>query len=266
MIGIGRGEWMRQSTVSDGFDWAEATFVSHRFSPHRHHAYAIGITTHGVQCFGYRAADWHALPGDAFVLYPDERHDGRAGTAEGYGYRIVYVSPDRIADAAGGRPFWAEPVSRAPQVARAIRSIFPDLGDPAEPLRETDALCVLAAALTGAAAGDGPPAAPDMPMLHLRDHLAATASRRVSMAALEAEHGLDRYTIARRFRRSFGVSPSRYVTLRRLEAAMRLIAAGHSLADAALAAGFADQPHMTRQFRAAYGTTPGRWRRLVRAA
>jgi AraC-like DNA-binding protein len=39
----------------------------------------------------------------------------------------------------------------------------------------------------------------------------------------------------------------------------RAIAAGAPLADAAATAGFADQSHMTRHFKRAYGITPGRW-------
>jgi AraC-like DNA-binding protein len=39
--------------------------------------------------------------------------------------------------------------------------------------------------------------------------------------------------------------------------------AGTGLADAAAAAGFVDQSHLTRQFKARYGVTPGRWAALA---
>ncbi|WP_246423470.1 helix-turn-helix domain-containing protein [Roseospira goensis] len=58
------------------------------------------------------------------------------------------------------------------------------------------------------------------------------------MSALKAAYGLSRFAIARR------------------------ILAGESLADAALAAGFSDQSHMTRHFLRAFGMTPGRWQAL----
>jgi AraC-like DNA-binding protein len=39
----------------------------------------------------------------------------------------------------------------------------------------------------------------------------------------------------------------------------RLVKSGVSLAEAALDAGFADQSHMSRQFKRAYGLTPAHW-------
>ena len=39
----------------------------------------------------------------------------------------------------------------------------------------------------------------------------------------------------------------------------RSMKSGAGLADAALAAAFADQSHMSRQFKRAYGLTPARW-------
>jgi len=47
--------------------------------------------------------------------------------------------------------------------------------------------------------------------------------------------------------------------MRRLDRVRALIRQGTPLADAALAGGFADQSHMTRHFRKAYGVPPGRW-------
>ena len=40
-----------------------------------------------------------------------------------------------------------------------------------------------------------------------------------------------------------------------------LIQSGSDLADAAFAAGFSDQSHLSRTFRAAHGMTPGMFRR-----
>jgi AraC-like DNA-binding protein len=48
--------------------------------------------------------------------------------------------------------------------------------------------------------------------------------------------------------------------MRQLDQVRRLVQSGSSLANAALEAGFADQSHMSRQFKRAYGLTPARWK------
>src|SRR5882672_10495966 len=95
------------------------------FARHRHDTYAIGVTEAGLQVFDYRGRVESSVPGDVVVLHPDEAHDGRAGGEDGFGYRIVYVEPARIAAAVhairgrpGPLPFAREPVSRNPTLAR----------------------------------------------------------------------------------------------------------------------------------------------------
>ncbi|MFC3230579.1 AraC family ligand binding domain-containing protein, partial [Marinibaculum pumilum] len=86
---VAMGDWLRAAPAAPGLQRAEARFAGHAFAPHRHDSYAIGTTLQGVQCFSYRGSSTHSLPGQAFVLHPDERHDGRAGTGAGFRYRIL---------------------------------------------------------------------------------------------------------------------------------------------------------------------------------
>jgi AraC-like DNA-binding protein len=94
-------------------------------------------------------------------------------------------------------------------------------------------------------------------------YLDAQAPRAVRSDELEAVTGLDRFALARQFRRPLGVSPHRYLAMRRLHDAQRRILAGQALVDVALATGFADQSHLSRQFQRAFGLPPGQWKRLV---
>jgi AraC-like DNA-binding protein len=93
----------------------------------------------------------------------------------------------------------------------------------------------------------------------VRDLIASRPEERRSAAELERVSGLDRWTLARQFRLAFGTSPSRFRTLRQLDRVRALLGQDVSLAEAALDAGFADQSHMTRHFKQAYGLTPARW-------
>src|SRR5438270_632036 len=74
-----------------------------------------------------------------------------------------------------------------------------------------------------------------------------------------ARDGVDRFHLLRAFRRWVGLPPHLFQTQLRLRHAKRLMLAGEKPAMAAAAAGFADQSHLIRKFKAAYGVTPGQY-------
>ena len=78
-----------------------------------------------------------------------------------------------------------------------------------------------------------------------------------SLSTVARETGLHAVYIARAFRSHMGCSLGTYVRRLRLDlAAARLKQGGHSIANVAHTAGFADQSHFARAFRARYGCTP----------
>src|SRR5438034_6409811 len=119
--------WIASTGPAGGVELFSAWFAGEAYQKHRHDTYAIGVTDAGVQVFDYRGSVHASTPGQVVVLYPDEVHDGRAGTGEGFGYRIVYVEPFLLMDAVRtlrGRPhplpFVTEPVSTNALLSRAI--------------------------------------------------------------------------------------------------------------------------------------------------
>jgi len=96
-----------------------------------------------------------------------------------------------------------------------------------------------------------------LPFIH------ASLDQPILLDDLARAAGTDRWSLSRDFRALFGTSPYRYVMLRRLDLARRLIAVGTPLAQAAADAGFTDQSHLTRRHVQAYGMAPDRWRRML---
>jgi len=88
-----------------------------------HDTYAIGCTLAGLHRFNYRKCARHSLPGDTFVLHPDELHDGEAGNEAGFRYRIVYIEPALLQGPLGGQPlpFIDDGVSRRSAPAASHR-------------------------------------------------------------------------------------------------------------------------------------------------
>ena len=264
-------DWIRAAPAAPGLARVEVRFARGGFAPHRHDDYVVGVTVAGVQEFRYRGVAERCLAGELFVLHPDERHDGHAGTDDGFRYRTLYVEPRLIADALGGArslPFARRAVSNDGALAAAIAPAFEDLESPLEPLQRDQLVLELADAL--AAADRSRPPVPcvtvdSRAIARAREFLDARIRRGAGSAELEMVAGLSRWELSRQFRAALGTSPHRYLVLRRLDRARALIRGGVTLAETASATGFADQSHLTRHFLRAYGVTPGRWSTLSAA-
>ncbi|GKS74696.1 AraC family transcriptional regulator [Acidovorax sp. SUPP950] len=262
-----RRDWVVQAGDADRMPCIEAYFQGHGYAPHRHDTYALGRTLAGVQSFRYQRAGRHSLPGQSIVLHSDELHDGHAGTGDGFRYRMVYLPPALLQPMLGGRPlpFVAGGISDDPRLAAPIQTLLQRMDGPLDPLQEQDALFDLAQGLCAAAGMPGgrrvcDGAAAERARQFLHDHLHAASP--VTLADLERASGQDRWRLSRDFRALFGTSPYRYLTLRRLDLARTLMRQGLGAAQAADAAGFFDQSHMTRRFTQAFGVPPARWLRM----
>lgn len=264
--------WITSRRPVGGVELFSAWFAGAAYQKHRHDAYAVGVTESGVQVFDYRGSVHASTPGQVTVLYPDEVHDGRAGSPEGFGYRIVYVEPARLADAVRavlGRPsplpFLRGPVSTNPRLSRVLEEAF---RAPPESLAMDGLVADLAEGLVAAERGGGGPGVPrrvDVRALErARQFLDAEKTRVVRSAELESITGLTRYELSRQFKIVFGTSPYRYLLMRRFDFARARIQRDRPLAEVACDAGFADQAHFTRAFRSAFGLTPGQYRTLLR--
>jgi len=95
------------------------------------------------------------------------------------------------------------------------------------------------------------------------DHIEASLGLDIRLEELAAQACLSPYHFSRLFREATGLSPHRYVTDRRVQAARQELARNHSsLVDIALEFGFGSQANFTRVFRKATTLTPGQYREL----
>lgn len=247
----------------------EATLRDKAYSAHRHDTYAIGLTLNGVQVFDYRGTTRHSLPGEMVVLHPDELHDGRPGTDDGFRYRTLYVRPTDLQDVLGGRPlpFIQGGVSTDERLRRVLLPMLDELETSFETLESEDALYDLATVLN--LLSDGPQSNRTInygAASTAQDYLNENIDSMISLDQLATIAGYDRWQLSRDFRILFGTSPHRYQTLRRLEAARKLIRNGTPISNAAYASGFADQSHFGRHFRKTYGLSPKAWLLSIGAA
>lgn len=95
----------------------------------------------------------------------------------------------------------------------------------------------------------------------VQEKLEAEFAGKQSLRDLAAEADVHPAHLARVFRQQFGYSVGEYVRRRRIEFTFERIEAGEPLNDIAIGAGFANQPHFSRTFKAVTGLSPGQFRR-----
>ena len=87
----------------------------------------------------------------------------------------------------------------------------------------------------------------------------------IRLSDMARECGLSVSHFTRAFRKSFGMSPYRWLLERRIDRAKAMLAASDlPIADIAMQSGFGDQTAFTRAFGRIVGDSPGRWRRAAR--
>jgi AraC-like DNA-binding protein len=270
-------DWSRYwRSPAEPLEAMHAHFTGHVYHRHSHDSYSFGVTESGAQSFTCRNAAHTSSAGMVMAFNPDDPHDGHAATGGGFRYRMIHIGPalvaDVLSDISGGpaaRPLFTRPVLDSPALARALRRLHLALTGQASPLEQSERLsAALAVAARFAESSPPGPAAltgPDVTRTarRVREFLDGTYTAQVTGTELAAAAGRSRYAAYRAFHAVHGLAPSEYQRQLRLRAARQWLAQGMPPAEAAAAAGFADQAHLTRWFRRCYGITPAAF---VRAA
>lgn len=257
-----------RSLQTAGFTLTEGIHAGGSRLPWHHHE---GPTL----CFVLRGVFTETSGGDRLTCTPDtlkvmpagERHcdDFDRGDARGL---LVEADPQRAQAIRGQAAVLEERVAFHGGLPAALaRRVYQELrqSDDAAPLAIEGLLLELLAAISRSRAerlGNG-----TAPWLaEIRDRLHADLAVRPSLAELAAAVGVHPVTLARAFRRTFGCTVGEYLRRLRIErAAEQLVRGSESLAEIALAAGFADQSHFSNVFRRRVGMSPSAYRREARA-
>ena len=257
----------------DRLELLAARYRDHAYALHTHPTFVFGVVTAGVERLRVGRRESFAGPGSIIVVNPEEPHDGEKGCDDGWSYRTCYPSVGlirEIADDLGlpGLPLFPSAVLAAPDLAQAFAAAH----DRASRGGALDSEAGLLLALRGIVArfghigGRGDAAQPAASAARVEAYdavIAADPAAAVDLSALAAAAGVTRFQVIRDFKREAAMTPGQYLRDRRVRRACALIGAGLPLAAVAAEAGFADQSHLTRAFKAVKGVTPAAWRRAL---
>ena len=203
------------------------------------------------------------------MVNPGEIHDGTPVNNSARTWRMIYIDPALvravIADEFNRQVEIVRPVAKDARLAKQFTRLFACLTTPAADrlavdenllsslihvVREhgTERLRSSGLSPNVAKALERLNSAPEMP---------------VSLDELAALSGVNRYQFLRGFAREVGITPHAYLIQRRVLLTRKLLTAGRTPAESAIAAGFADQSHMTRAFVRHFGVTPARYQAAI---
>ncbi|MFF7190081.1 AraC family transcriptional regulator [Streptomyces sp. NPDC008222] len=253
-----------------GVDLLRARYIHKTFVRHTHENFVIAAISDGVEIFHHGGADQYAGPGALALVNPDTPHTGRAGVPEGWRYGAVYPSPQLVAEIAAettairGTPGFTGPVLEDPYAAGLVHEVLRAV-DEDNPLAADTLLRVAVTRLLRRVGGP-------LPQRAVRTAGARAAARaRVvleermaqppSLERLAADLGTSPFSLLRAFRTAYGMPPHTWLTDARVRRARRLLDTGTTPAEAAVAVGFTDQPHLNRHFTRIVGVPPGAYQR-----
>ncbi|WP_267243792.1 AraC family transcriptional regulator [Streptomyces sp. PR69] len=268
-----RGEWARHWQYEElpGLDLLRARYVRHSFPRHSHEGFTFGAVSGGIEDVRMPDGMIQARPGTVVMINPEVPHAARAGTPEGWTYTTLYPSVELVADIAAdvttlrGTPSFAETIVEDPHTAELIRGVN-QAAEQGNALAADSLLRIAVARLlrrhgTTAPRASAPPAAGARDAALARRLLQERMAEPPSLERLAQELGTSPFALLRAFKAAYGMPPHTWLTNARVRRARRLLDAGTTPADAAVAVGFTDQPHLNRHFTRIVGVTPGAYRR-----
>lgn len=260
-----------QAPALDNLELLQARYFQQRFAPHVHEGYSIVAIEAGAQCFWHRGADHVAPVGTVVLINPDELHTGARAHDAGWSYRGAYPDIahmtavlDELDVRHSGTPGFTSSVLQDPLLFSALMSVHHAALGEASALEQQSAWREAALLLMqrhGKVGEARPPGSEPLAVARARELLDARLDCPPSLEELAAAVNLSPFHFARVFRQATGLPPHAWLKQRRLARARTLLRHGCVPLNVATDLGFADQSHLNRQFKQAYGVTPGEYRR-----
>jgi AraC-like DNA-binding protein len=257
----------------DGTEALAAVYRRHRFKPHFHETFLIGVTEGGAELFEARG-ERHLSPALSLrFLNPGEVHTGEPPEGAHWSYRCLYPRPQLVEEVAREltpsvpRPVWfPNLVVSDHRSARMLLSAFATLRDPTATALERSTLFRTALAVILALHTGGParplrdpgrePRAIARAAAFIGDH----AERSFDLKQLAAAAGLSPFHLTRTFKARTGLTPFAYQAQVRVERAKDALRRGEPVNAVAIRTGFCDSSHLARVFRAHVGLSPREYR------
>lgn len=266
-VAVTTGSQRSRAVDAGGFLVSDAWFPEQAvFGLHFHDRAVVGVVLHGALSIDAGMRHTECVRHSVYVEPRGERHAHRIVR----GAHIVSLQPDP------DRSAMVEPLGPALDRIRSFADIkiatrasqllqefqYPDVVTPLA----MESLALDIVTLIARTDGDDRPYAEPPPWLRrVRDYIHDCCTTPLRIDELAGAAGVHPTMLVRAWRRHYRTAIGNYARSVRLEwTRLRLLESDDPLSRIAVRAGFADQSHFTRSFKALFGMSPGRYRSLRR--
>lgn len=248
-------------------DVLDGRTISHAL--HSHSTFSVGAITAGQSTYINGARQRRVRKGDLVLMNPGEVHACNPLRERPWAYRMLFVDARWLATVqAQARLGDGEQLSPLAADYHRDAGLYAELNALYETLVQVSVAtaskeAAASAFFTRLLASVGTRAVSPQsvePLTLAAEFIRRECTRAVKLGEICAEVQLSPSYLIRAFKQRYGRTPHAYLVDCRLQAAREQLRQGRSIADAALASGFADQAHLQRVFKRQLAATPGHYR------
>ncbi|MBN2899766.1 MAG: helix-turn-helix transcriptional regulator [Clostridia bacterium] len=229
----------------------------HAYKPHLHSQLSIGIIESGETILTIDEVDCHFSKGDAVIIMPYVVHNCQPVDITNWAFTMIYLD-DTYKDAfekSLGKDLKIGVAKLGPQEFSLIKNLSRTLLSEHHAFsKEVEIIDCLSTIIDSIEVKIEKTF--DTHMDAIRDYINEYFLKELSLDDLEARFHVDKFKMIRSFKRLYNTTPSAYQLQLKVDYAKQLMKTESDLASVALASGFYDQAHFTREFKKTTGMTP----------
>jgi AraC-like DNA-binding protein len=248
----------------------------HAFIPHFHEVATVVLVTRGAYELTLDDKCHVVEAGTLVFIGAKQIHAARPATKDGWAMRTLHVPPELLAadglQLTGNQTIsFTTPLLEADSAAASLfLRMHRKAGSSEDARRQADQISDFVAWFRPQFDMFAPRIvqheAPDTLLQHAKQLVQQAAFSSTLIDEIAEELGISTFSLIRRFKKAYGISPHAWRMQIRANEAAKLLFGGTDLAEVAVSCGFSDQPHFTRVFKRVFGVTPGQYSHAITPA
>jgi len=230
---------------------------SHAYKPHLHSELSIGIIERGKTILTIDSKDHLFSEGDAVIIMPYIVHNCQPVDIDNWAFTMIYLddSYKRAFTRSLGSDLKIGIAKLGSHEFSVIKNLSKTLlSDDGEFCDEVEIIDCLNSIINSIKIKIEKEI--DTNIESIRSYINENFLQEISLDVLESLFQIDKFKLIRSFKKLYNTTPSAYQLQLKVDCSKQLMKTEHDLASVALASGFYDQAHFTREFKKTTGMTP----------